>query len=100
MATFTPPVNVGEVPNSLPSDPRWVKRAMGHFSRVDRGRNVYILDGTTVTEEDPVATYDANGNLVATATERITRFFQGAATHVVNATEAALLTAAGYTVDP
>lgn len=98
MPTFIPPVNVGEVPNATTADPPWVQVAMGHFWRVDRGRNVYIIDGTTVTEDDPVAVYDAQGNLVADSLQRTTRFFSGAAVHQVNAAEAALLTAAGYTV--
>jgi hypothetical protein len=61
---------------------------------------VYILDGVTVTEADPVATYDIHGTVVLTPNERITRFFQGGATHEVNEAETLLLEAAGYVVDP
>jgi hypothetical protein len=100
VATFTPPVNEGEVANSTPRDEPLIQRAMSHFARVDRGRNVYILDGITVTEADPIATYDSQGTVVLSPNERITRFFQGGATHEVNEAETLLLEAAGYTVDP
>lgn len=100
MPSFTPPVEPNEVPNFGPGDPAWAVNCLQHFSTGDRYRNVYILDGTIVTEDDPVAVYAQDGTLLRDSLQRTTRFFRGGSTYQVNAAEAALLTAAGYEVTP
>jgi len=98
MPTFTPPVMVDAVPNSGPSDPPWVQRAMSHFARVDRAKNVWIVDNATAQDYAPDSTYTAEGSVLQTGLERTTRFFQGGAVYTVTDAEAAILVAGGFPV--
>lgn len=98
MATFSPPVNANEVGAFDADTPPLARRLLRWHGGNPRARNVYILDGTTVTENDPTATYNADGSVNQYPEDRVTRFFQGGGTHTVNAAESALLTAAGYDV--
>ena len=95
MATFTPPIDPSVVPPILPETKGVAYLLFRHYARNARGRNVYIINGNpvtgaggTVTENDPVGT------------DYINRAFYGGhgAYTDVTAIEAALLTAAGYTV--
>lgn len=96
MSTFTPPANANEVGSIDADTPALARRLLRWHGGNPRARNVYILDGTTVTENDPVATYNADGSVNQYPEERVTRFFQGAASHTVNAAEVTLLTDAGF----
>lgn len=67
------------------------------------GVNVYILSDGTVTEDDPDGTRvvwnaDGYGDDAATAKYVVRVFYGGHDDYEVNATEAALLTGAGYTL--
>ena len=96
MSTFTPTVDTGQAGVVDDREPSWKQRLFaGSFSRA---RNVWIVDGTTVQEYPPTASYNSDGSLNQLPEARVTRWFQGAQTHTVNASESTLLTAAGYTV--
>jgi hypothetical protein len=72
---------------------------MRHFTQPLRGRNVFIVDGVA-SEDEPTATYNADGTLNETAAERIQRVFWGGhAAEPVTAEEEVILEAAGFTVD-
>ena len=104
MATFTPPTEETVPPAFPPNSPEWNanplgNRLMSHYGNGTRGRNVFIVDGVA-TENEPAATYNADGSLDQTAAERITRvFFGGHGPQSVTAAERTILEAAGYTVD-
>lgn len=81
---FTPPV-VRAVPSTLP------ERHPGNdlfrfYGPRSEGVNVYLMPGNLLTEQDPYSDLEA------------LRVFHGGHIHPVTAAEAALLTAAGYTV--
>lgn len=96
MSTFTPPANAQEVPGFDASATGMQKRLMRHTRGNPRARNFYIVDGV-LTETDPVATYNADGSLALTGTERITRWFQsGTGPFTVTAAEATIITTAGF----
>ena len=96
MATFTPPANASEVPG-LAADTRGPARRLFRLAGGQpRARNFYIVDGA-LTEVDPTATYNADGSLNQTGTERITRWFQsGTGPFTVTAAEHAIISTAGF----
>ena len=97
MATFTPPANTSEVPKVDASARGLPRRMFQRGGGNPRGRNFYIVDGTTFTEEDPVATYNSNGSLNQEGSARVTRFFQSTTgPFTVSTAEAALITTAGF----
>lgn len=94
MPSFTPPVDDQIVPPLLPSTSGVARLLFRHYRPTARGRNVWIINGNpitaaggTVTENDPTG-YD----IIVRA------FYGGHGAYQVSAIEAALLTAAGYTV--
>lgn len=89
---------VSAVPNSGPTDPPMVQRAMAHFSRGDRAFNVWIVDNATAQDYQPTTTYNSDGTVNQTGSERTNAFFQGGITYTVTAAQAAILTGSGFTV--
>ena len=85
--SFTPPTD-NVTPPILPDTKGLAFLLFRHYASTARGRNVFIINGTTVTEADPLGT------------DTVNRAFYGGHgpyTDVTDA-EAALLTAAGYVV--
>ena len=83
MATFTPPT-AADVPAVFPEDRR-NQSPWRHFANGLRGVNVWKLNDGTYTENEPDP-------------EDVALVYLGAHTYTVDASEAAALTAAGYTV--
>ena len=130
MPTFSPPVDALVAPIYIgpglgqqndefyPVDPL-MHRLFRHYANRDRGRNVFLMSDGTLRDSqvdgtppnmiqpptDPFATsFDSTSG-----EERTTRFFEvpyvvrtfyGGSANEVNDEEAAILTAAGYVVDP
>lgn len=94
MATFTPPID-NRVPPVLPDTKGIAMLLFRHYAQEPRGRNVFIINGDPVTGAGGTVT---EGN--PTGYDYINRVFYGGhgAYTDVTAIEAALLTAAGYTV--
>jgi hypothetical protein len=81
---FVPPVAlIGETTLAAPHPGNQLFK---HFTPRRVGLNVYLMPGNVLTQQDPEFDTDA------------VRVFHGGHVHEVNATEAALLTAGGYTV--
>lgn len=99
MSTFTLPRDVSVIPNACADDKPWVKRFMGYWSRGDRIRSVYLLTDGTCTETVPEPVYDSDGKITTWPEDRVRRYFHGGQfTYEVDAEEATLLEAAGYTI--
>ncbi len=96
MATFTPPANATEVPGFDADASPMAKTMFRYHGGRPRARNFYIV-GSTFTEVDPSASYNADGSMNQDALQRTTRFFQsGTGPFTVTSAEAALITTAGY----
>ena len=67
-------------------------RLMRHYGSMDRGRNVYLLKGGVVTETDP------DSRTIKWSDVDIVWWGSAAVPYTVSDEQAALLTAAGYTV--
>jgi hypothetical protein len=84
MPMFVPPTDPTVPPVVKPSHPGY--ELFKHYRPWEAGRNVWLLTGDVVTETEP----DNDSDVV--------RVFRGGHVHEVNAAEAAVLTAAGYTI--
>jgi hypothetical protein len=84
MPIFVPPVAPRVPPAVNPSHPGFA--LFQHYRPWDAGTNVWLMPGGVVTTVEPERESDA------------IRVFHGGHVHVVDDAEAALLTAAGYTV--
>lgn len=86
MATFTTPSSP-LVPPLLPETRGLQRMLWRHYGSRMQGRNVYIINGV-VTENDPVG-----------GEASVITFYGGHDPYEVTAAQAALLIAAGYTID-
>lgn len=108
MATFQAPSLSAGVPPVLPEgDPDQTPQAFrlfSYFSSRPSGRNVYYRETNgvgSVTENDPVTTYDANGNVLIDGWSDIKHVWWGGhAAETITAAQQTALVAAGYTVTP
>lgn len=83
-------------------------RLYGFFRARPEGINVYRYRAGSemavalgeISDVDPYAVYDDDGTVLSTGQEDVVRTYHGGSTHTVDATEQALLVAAGYSVDP
>lgn len=101
MSTFTPPVDTNVGFRFLPDSPLHVKRGLAHFPGCDRARTVILYDSDTQVIEGamPPGSYNTDGSLLQSPTERVSATFLGArGAYTVTALQAATLTAAGYTI--
>lgn len=92
MPTFMPPIEpYSQVDESHPRGLAY--RLMRYFGTMDRGRNVFLLKNGTVTETDP------DSRTVLWSDVDTVWWGSAAEPYVVTDAQAALLTAAGYTVE-
>lgn len=111
---IVPPIYIDPPDPYYPCDPL-MQRLMAHYESQFRGRNVFLLSDNSLTEQQPpnwngasnknepyARVYDAtSGQLVVTEfiqEPHVVKVFWGGVNNVVTSTEAALLTASGYTV--
>lgn len=81
-------------------------RLYGHMRARPEGINVYRYRAGSqmatllgeISAVDPYTVYASDGSVASTGWQDVVRWYQGGATHTVDATETALLQAAGYTV--
>lgn len=85
MATIFIPPTVPYVPMTVPG-PHPGNQLYKHYRNIEAGINVWLLKDGTLTTNDP-----ANDAIVR-------RVFHGGHLHPVDSTEAAILTAGGYTL--
>lgn len=105
MATFAAPANATEGSPTLPDDMRSLSyRLFRHYRPRPVGINVYILSNNTVTEVDPDGMSiiwresDRTSDTIIGCPTVSHVFWGGHVAETVTSAEAALLTAAGYTV--
>lgn len=89
---FAAPISAGVVPQYLPESPRLAKLLMRHYAAGSQGRNVYLLNDFTVTENDPDGTFVTWADVAHV-------WYGGHAAEFVDATTSGALQAAGYTVE-
>ena len=99
MPSFTPPVDQANGLTERGADP--LSNRLGrHLVPTYAGRNVFILDDDTVTEEWPPATYNADGTILQVPEDRVVvALYGGHGAYEVSDAQAVLLTDAGYTID-
>lgn len=96
---FTPPTQI-ENPPTLPSTRGIGYRLFRHYAARPAGRNVFVMNDQTVTENEPTTTYNADGTIDEEAWSRVEKLFYGGTEgEYATDSQAALLEAAGYTVD-
>lgn len=99
MSTFTPPADL-VVPSLNPDVQGLPRRALRSAIGVAKTRNVFLYDSDTIAIDGamPPASYNSDGSLHQTGLERLSAAFYGGTTYTVTATQAATLTAAGFSV--
>lgn len=126
MSTFTPPTDdvvppiyIGDdtgrdLPSHYADVPRAMHRLMLHYAQRPRGRNVFLMMDGAITEDQPPnwnpvdptgpfwsgwnpLTHQLDSSTLPTS-QQVRKVFWGGTANPVTAAEAALLTAAGYTI--